>query len=130
MIMGGCAGKAIEAPNQKAPTQIIKDISPKEAFNLIQENQGNPDFIIIDVRTPGEFSEGHIEKAINIDFRSETFRNDIDKLNKNKIYLIYCRSGNRSRGALSAMVELDFREVYHLSVGIVGWIEGGYPVTK
>ena len=55
---------------------------------------------------------------------------EINKLDKNKTYLIYCRSGNRSRGALSVMVELGFRAVYHLSVGINGWVEEGFPITK
>ena len=106
MVTCSCAEKAIEIPNQHTITQIIKDISAQEAFDLIQENQGNPDFVIVDVRTPQEFADGHIENAINIDFRSEAFRNEIDKLDKNKQYIIHCRSGSRSRGALNIMIEL------------------------
>ena len=126
--MGGCAEKA--GPADQATTQIIKDVTAKEAYALIQENQGSADFIIIDVRTPEEFADGHIENAVNIDSRSETFESEIGTLDRDKAYLIYCRSGNRSRGALNLMVKLDFREVYHLSVGITGWQEEGLPTTK
>ena len=128
VLLCSCAEKA-EVANH-VTTQIIKDVTAQEAYTLIQENQGNADFIIIDVRTHQEFADGHIENAINTDFHSETFKNEIDKLDRNKKYLIYCRSGNRSRGALNIMVELGFREVYHLSVGIIGWVDAGYPVIK
>jgi rhodanese-related sulfurtransferase len=113
-----------------APVQIIEDMSPQEAFKLIQENQGNPDFIIIDVRTPEEFNEAHIENAIMVNFRSENFKTEINKFDKNKAYLIYCRTGNRSSGALDIMVELGFREIYHLTVGITGWLEEGLPTVQ
>ncbi len=128
VLTGSCAEKA-EAPTQTT-TQIIEDITAQEAFTLIQENHGNPEFIVIDVRNPEEYADGHIENAINIDFRSETFRNEIDKLDRNKQYLIYCKSGNRSRGALNMMVGFNFKEVYHLSAGITGWLEEGFPTTK
>jgi len=68
--------------------QIIEDITPQEAFTLIQNNQNNPDFVIIDVRTPQEFAEEHIENALNIDYYSETFRDELNKLDKNKTYLV------------------------------------------
>jgi len=123
VVTGGCAGT-------EAPVQIIKDITPQEAFTLIQENQDNPDFVIIDVRTPNEFAEGHIENATNIDCYSKTFRDELNKLDKDKTYLIYCQSGNRSRSALEVIKELNFGEVYHLSAGITGWKAEGLPTVK
>ena len=123
---GGCV---TETPVQETPTQIIEDITPQEAFTLIQENQGNPDFVIIDVRTPEEFAEEHIENAINIDFYSETFRDELNKLDRNKTYLVYCRSGRRSGNALNIMKELNFREVYNISGGIIEWKAKGFPTT-
>ena len=123
VVAGGCAGT-------KVPTQIIEDTTPQEAFTLIQENQNNPEFVIIDVRTPNEFAEGHIENAVNIDYYSETFRDDVNKLDKDKTYLIYCQSGNRSRSALEVIKELNFGEAYHLSAGITGWKAEGLPTVK
>jgi len=111
-------------------TQIIKDVSAGEAFNLIQENQNNPDFTTIDVRTPDEFADGHVEGAVNIDFQSDDFRREISMLDRDKTYLIYCRSGSRSRGALEIMIELGFMKAYHQSTGIIGWLNEGLPTVK
>ncbi|MFC1938238.1 rhodanese-like domain-containing protein [Chloroflexota bacterium] len=117
ILAGGCA--EVATPEQGAPAQIIENITPREAFTLIQDNEDNPDFAIIDVRTPEEFAEGHVEDAIIIDFYSESFRRELDTLDKNKTYLIYCQSGNRSGKALKIMVELGFKEVYNMSGGII-----------
>ncbi|MFC1862257.1 rhodanese-like domain-containing protein [Chloroflexota bacterium] len=121
VFMGGCA------PTQ---TQMIEDVSAQEAFALIQNNSNDPDFIIVDVRTPQEFAEGHVEKANNLDFNSETFRDDVNRLDKDKTYLIYCHSGNRSRNALNVMRELDFTKIYHMAGGIIEWTQEGLPTMK
>lgn len=128
VLTGGCAG--IATPAQEASTQIIENIAPQEAFTLIKDKQNNPDFIIIDVRTLEEFAEEHIEDAINIDFYAKTFRDELNRLDKNKTYLIYCRSGGRSGNALNIMEELDFREVHNMSGGIIEWNAEGLPITK
>ncbi|MFC1941196.1 rhodanese-like domain-containing protein [Chloroflexota bacterium] len=129
VLTGGCAAEKTITPG--TPTQtIIEDISTQEAFTLIQNNQNNRDFVIIDVRTTEEFAEGYIENAVNIDFYSETFRDELDKLDKNKTYLIYCRSGNRSGKARDIMAELNFKEVYNMLGGFVQWDADGLPTTK
>ncbi len=120
-VIVGCGGNATETP-----TQIIEDITPQEAFTLIQNN---PDFVILDVRTPEEFAEEYIENAINLDYYSEAFRDELDKLDKNKTYIIYCRSGSRSGNALTIMDELNFGEVYNVLGGINSWKAEGLPTT-
>jgi len=120
----GCTGQT------GSSNQILEDIGIQEAFALIQSNQDNPDFVIVDIRTPEEFDEGHIENAVNIDFYSETFREDLDKLGKSRTYFIYCRSGNRSGRAMPIMEDLGFQEVYNLSAGIKEWIAEGLPVVQ
>jgi DNA phosphorothioation-dependent restriction protein DptG len=109
--------------------QVIENITAEEAFDLIQANKDNPDFVILDVRTPEEFASGHIENAINLDFLSETFREDLDQLDKSKTYLMHCRSGARSAQALSVMEELGFLEVHHMADGILGWEAEGFPTV-
>jgi len=110
--------------------QIIENITLEEAYILIQENKDNPNFLILDVRTPKEFLGEYIENAVNLDYYSDTFRNDLDKLDKNKTYLIYCRSGRRGGNALNIMKELDFREVYNMLGGITKWKSEGLPIAK
>ncbi len=128
ILIGGCVRDETATP--ETPTQIIEDITPQEAFTLIQNNQNNPDFVIIDVRTREEFSGGHIENATNIDFYSETFRDMLNNLDKNKTYLIYCRSGARSGSTLDIMAELNFKEVYNILGGMLQWQSEELPTVK
>jgi len=73
---------------------------------------------------------GSLQNAINLDYYSETFRNELNQLDKNKTYLIYCRSGSRSGRALDIMTELNFREVYNMLGGIIDWKADGLPTIK
>ena len=111
-------------------TATIEDITPQEAFTLIQNNQNNPDFVIIDVRTPAEFDGEHIENATNINFYSETFRDTLNDLDKNKTYLVYCAVGGRSGSALDIMAELNFKEAYNILGGINQWKAEGLSTVK
>ncbi len=119
----------ITPPTPEPPTQIIESLSPQEAFALIQDNQNNPAFVIIDVRTPEEVAGGYIEGAIFIDFYSDTFRDELDNLDKDKVYLAYCRTGGRSGPTLLIMEELGFMEVYDISGGFDAWEDAGLPVV-
>ena len=94
----------------------IEVVNKSEYKSLIKKN-----FPIIDVRTPAEFWEGHIDNAINIDFKSNSFINEISKLDKSKIYLIYCRSGNRSSKAATIMDSLGFKKTIDLEGGFLRW---------
>lgn len=87
------------------------------------------EFIIVDVRTPEEFEEGHIENSININFYESNFEDQINNLDKDKKYLIYCRSGARSSKTLELMKELNFNEVYDLQGGFINWNLAGYKIT-
>ena len=129
-LVAGCTGGATIAPAEETATQIIEDITPQEAFDLIQENQNNPGFVILDVRTAEEFASGYIENAINIDYYSDTFRDELDNLDKNKAYLVYCRSGGRSGSTLDIMAELGFKEVYNILGGMINWQAEGLPTVK
>ncbi len=112
-------------------------LTPQEAFTLIQKNKNNPDFVILDVRTPEEFAEGYIENAINIDYYmdertnyTKSFRDEIDKLDRDKKYLVYCLADIRSSVTMDMMRHLGFREVYDMSGGIVQWKAEELPVVE
>jgi len=123
VFTGSCGGRETTA-------QLIENLTPQETLALIQDNQDNPGFVIIDVRTSEEFANAHIEDAINIDYYQESFRDELEAMDRNKTYLIYCRTGNRSQSAISIMGELGFKTIYHLQVGITGWDEEGLPTVK
>lgn len=116
-------------PANSKTKAIIQDISPSEAYQLVQENLDNDDFIIIDVRTPSEYKEGHIKNAININYYDDDFQAKLSGLNKSKTYLIYCRSSSRSGNTLTIMEEIGFQRVYNLASGITGWEAEGYQTV-
>lgn len=89
----------------------------KEKFKQLIEN----DYVLIDVRTPEEFFRGHIENALNFDFNSPEFNNQITRLNKEQTFLIYCSAGGRSSKASSLMESLGFKKVYELKGGYRNW---------
>jgi rhodanese-related sulfurtransferase len=130
LLTSGCIQTGNNTAHSETQIQIIENITPEEAYISIQENEDNPNFVILDVRTPEEFLGEYIENAVNLDYYSDTFRNDLDKLDKNKTYFIYCRSGRRSENALNIMKELDFREVYNMLGGIIKWKSERLPTTK
>jgi len=86
--------------------------------------------VTLDVRTPGEFAEGHIEGAQLIDFQSGNFENEISSLDKNATYAVYCRSGNRSGQAVKVMHDAGFHNVYNLNGGVIDWANAGLPLVN
>ena len=104
-------------------TNTIKKITAQELdVALIEKVQ------LIDVRTPAEFREGHIENATNIDVTGADFETKIQALDKSKPVYVYCRSGHRSNIASKKMEEAGFKQIYDLKGGIKAW--SGPTVVK
>jgi len=94
-----------------------------------EEEFKSSQYTLVDVRTKEEFSEGYIQGAINIDYLSENFTIEIQKLDLLNPILFYCRSGNRSNKATQIIMhELGFQEVYNLEGGIKAWISESNPL--
>jgi rhodanese-related sulfurtransferase len=126
----GCSyvtGAAVTLP---APQPVITNVSPVQASDLIRANSGNTRFVILDVRTPAEYADGHLAGAINLDVNSGTFQEEVSKLDMNRTYLVYCSSGVRSAAASKIMSELGFRYIYNMTGGITAWKSAGLPVVK
>ena len=119
-----------EEAQSESASNTIKSVTTVEAYKLIQDNSDNPEFLILDVRTPAEYADGHIDHALNIDMLEPTFRDSLVGQDRNKTYIVYCRSGNRSSKAVDMMDELGFQKVYNMTGGIVGWENKQYPVVK
>jgi len=95
-----------------------------------KEEIANPDVILLDVRTPEEFAEGHLENSINLNYNDADFASKVDSLDKKKQYEIYCRSGKRSGASVKLMQEKGIKNVHDLQGGILEWEAKGFPVTK
>ena len=108
----------------------VTDVTVSEARTLIQERAGKADFIILDVRTPAEFAEGRLSDAVNLDVQASDFETRLKALDRAKTYLVYCRTGNRSRGAIQAMERQGFRSVFHMTEGVVGWQRQKLPLSR
>jgi len=126
------AGKPTTIPgNTQAQTQEThRTITRAEARKLIEDHDGNPGFVILDIRTASEFRQGHLRNAVNtVDFGSTSLERDLEKLDKDKTYLIYCDTGNHSDLALMTFAAKRFKTVYDLRGGIKGWTEAGFEVV-
>ena len=99
-----------------------------EAAAAITDNPPD-DLVVLDVRTPEEFAEGHLEGAVLIDFYAADFAEQLAALDPDVPYLVYCRSGNRSGQAMGVMEELGFTSAADIDGGIVAWVDAGLPVT-
>jgi rhodanese-related sulfurtransferase len=102
------------------------DLSVSEFSSKVTESG----IITLDVRTPGEFNEGHIEGAQLIDFQSGNFENEIASLDKSKTYAVYCRSGSRSGEAVKVMRDAGFTNLYNLNGGVIDWANAGLPLVN
>ena len=100
-----------------AKTNEIRHVSMDDIVKIMNENK---DYVIVDVRTPDEYKEGHIPNAINIP--NETINEAVyNKLkDKNQLILIYCRSGSRSRQAAYKMQKLGYTNLVDFG-GIINW---------
>ena len=107
-----------------------QEVTVDQARELIQNRAGSAGFIILDVRTPEEFAEGHLSGAMNLNVLGPDFERQVGTLDREKSYLVYCRTGNRSARAIQAMDRLGFRSVYHMFEGIVAWQKKGFPLSK
>ena len=106
----------------------VKKIDSTQAHKLIEDNAKNPDFVILDVRTPGEYNSGHINNAMNVDYKSDNFKDEVNKLDKNKTYAVYCHSGGRAAASADIMEQLGFKNIYEIG-GVKQWQEAGYELT-
>ena len=90
-------------------------------FTEIQDT----DYILVDVRTAKEFESGHIQDAVNFDFYSESFDNDILTLDKSSSIILYCRTQNRSTKTANYLKENGYKEITVLVGGITSWVKNG-----
>ena len=116
LLLAGCASGATGVTNMN-----VEDFSKKTAESGV---------VILDVRTPGEFMTGHIQDAQNIDFESGSFESQIESLDKNGTYAVYCRSGNRSGQAVKVMQDAGFKNIYNLNGGVIDWANTGLPLVN
>lgn len=113
--------------NSAQNSSAFKTISVLEYKQLMSEKKN---LQLLDVRTPGEYMEEHLENALNIDYNDPNFEKQLQSLDKSKPTFIYCLSGGRSNHALTVMQKNGFKEVYNMKGGILEWKGSQLPLTK
>lgn len=111
LMLTGCGGKNDDQ------TSTYREITMDEAVDMMARENG---YIILDVRRPDEFAEGHIPNAINVP--NETIGTaEIPQLpRKDQLILVYCRSGRRSKEAAAKLVQLGYTSIVEFG-GILDW---------
>ena len=110
--------------------RLSEDIFPVEAWELISNSREDDDVIIIDVSTPQEYKDLHLEGAINMNLISRFFKTRLDVMDKSRTYVVYCKLGGRSKIAQKLMQRLGFRTVYNIVGGTILWKEEGLPFAS
>lgn len=105
------------APSAPAVKTPYTDLSPKEFARKMSDK----DVVVLDVRTPEETAQGKIEGAIEVNVSDPGFTQKINELDKDKTYLVYCRSGRRSVTACNTMAGQGFGKLYNLAGGYMAW---------
>ena len=107
--------------------------STKDVCNLTPTNYlktDKTDAIVLDVRTQREYESGHLKGAILLDIYKSNFKDEINKLDKDKKYFVYCKVGVRSSSAANYMIHIGFKNVCNLEGGIVKLSEAGVQIMK
>ena len=97
-----------------------------EQFKTASAGEGT----ILDVRTPEEFAEGHLEGAVNMNVNDPQFKTRVESLNKQQPVYVYCRLGGRSKRASDMLEAAGFITIYDLDGGITAWNEAGLKTVK
>lgn len=92
----------------------------QETFKIVNKKSG---VFVLDVRTPAEIADGKIRGAIEVDYKAAGFKDKLDKLPRDKKYIIYCKSGGRSSKTANMMVDMGFQEVFNLTGGFSAYTE-------
>ncbi|MDD2798359.1 MAG: rhodanese-like domain-containing protein [Bacteroidales bacterium] len=107
--------------------QNKKEVVSSDVVTMLQKDKK---LVVLDVRSPEEFSEGHIKGALNIDIRQSDATAKIDKLDKNAKYIVHCRTNHRSSMAVSYMMQKGFKTIFQMMDGFSGWAANGLPIQK
>jgi rhodanese-related sulfurtransferase len=105
----------------------VPEIQPEEVKKAIDENL---DFVLLDVRTVGEFSRGKITGSVNLPVDDVPKKIELLVPDKSSLVYVYCLSGSRSVAAVETMLKLGYSNVFNLQHGLLAWRIKGYPVNS
>lgn len=111
-------------------TQGVPEPGAEVDASTFAQAMARPETVVLDVRTPAEFAEGHLPGAVNLDVEGPGFAEQVAQLDPDVPYAVYCRSGNRSALALQEMLGAGITDAYHLGGGISAWAAAGGEIVS
>ena len=116
------------ASSAQETAAIMEDVSNDTFLALMADK---PEALLLDVRTPEEWNEGHLAGASHADYwgDEQAFQAAMDAIPRDRPVLVYCAGGGRSGLTAKELVKAGHHEVYNLENGISGWIAEGHPVV-
>jgi rhodanese-related sulfurtransferase len=129
MFLAGMLSMTSALAEDTAETAVEK-IDVKTAQDYVAQHENA---VIMDVRTPAEYTLSHIPGAMNVNVQDDDFATMVAALDKDKTYLVHCTknpANGRSARALETLRELGFRNLYSLEGGYIAWKEADLPLTE
>jgi rhodanese-related sulfurtransferase len=126
--LGLAAAETPPAPATPAPAISAPAIGADEL--AAREATKDPTLVVLDVRTPAEYAEGHVPGAINVPHDAVAARLDELAPLKDKDVVVYCKSGRRAALALDVLGQNGYTRLRHLDGDMQGWVAAGRPVEK
>lgn len=120
------AAALVLAVADRAFAQVM-DVTAQQAATLLQSD---PQIVVLDIRTRGEFARGHIEGAVNMNFYGRDFRQRVSQLDPSKTYLVHCAVGGRSHTSMRILQSAGLQRIVHLPGGIYEWQREGLPMVR
>jgi rhodanese-related sulfurtransferase len=124
------AAPMVQAPPDLGLSEQPASIGVKTAAALLERFRDDPRVVLLDVRTPAEVRQGHVKGAEWLDFRAPDFREKAARLDRERAYIVFCRSGNRSGQATAYLRGLDFPAVWNVTGGVIDWKKEGLPLVE
>lgn len=136
ILITSCAQNSGEETNDNegvttSSSQTEQDIIDASVVQFSEGIEANQDALILDVRTPEEFAEGHIKGAINVDYYEDDFaQNASSQLDKNKEVYVYCKAGGRSASSCKVLQDMGYKRLINLEHGFDAWKEANKEIQK
>jgi len=106
----------------------INFLEPDDALKFINENKQNPNFVMLDIRKKRNYKKSRIDQAMSLPYDDDDFDNKLKKMDRKKIYLVYCASDSISNIVVETMVDLSFDNISKIAGGISRWYKLGLEI--
>jgi phage shock protein E len=97
---------------------------------LLKYLEDDRDMCILDVRSQREYEQGHVPKAIHMDYQKISTHADALEPHKRKDLIVYCEHGMRARMAITVLQRAGFTRIYHLQGDMVEWKRAGLALEQ